>query len=69
MITQIKLWIYLSVFGLTALTAGGFYLRKVYKEHGYRKGVEKQTESFADCIKKAKTYQEYQDCDKKEVKK
>ena len=49
---------------LLALLVGsaGFGLRKIYKEHREEKKIEHRKDRFIDCLDKAQTESEYEEC-------
>ena len=53
---------YLIAFGLVACVAGGFYASKLWQEHQYKKEIEKDQQTFSECIMTADNAYQYQLC-------
>ena len=57
-----KTYIMAGAFLASALTAGGFYIRKKLKEKNYRDKVRIEKSESEDCFMRAESYSEIQFC-------
>ena len=59
----ITYWLHIALAtGILSLVGAGFYGYKIYKEYSYKKSIPKQKDKFTDCLSKAETNEDYQNC-------
>lgn len=57
-----KSYIMAGAVAIGLLSAGIAYTAKIYKQHKYKRDIEKAKTRFEQCIKEAKTNSDYQLC-------